>query len=155
MEQQQSERGLVVVSESGVGRYGQQVRAGRHELAADEPGPVGADSGPNPYDLLLAALGSCTSMTVRMYAERKGWPLEKVTVALRHERVHAEDCAECESGHGLVDRITREIRLDGALDAEQRRRLLDIAEKCPVHRTLTAGVVVSTTEVPPEAAARG
>ncbi|MFI9327095.1 OsmC family protein [Kitasatospora sp. NPDC052868] len=148
MEQQKTEQGLVVVSENGVGRYGQQVLAGRHELTADEPAPAGEDSGPNPYDLLLAALGSCTSMTVRMYAERKGWPLEKVTVALRHQRVHAEDCAECESGHGLVDLITREIRFDGPLDAEQRRRLLDIAEKCPVHRTLTAGLVVSTTEAP-------
>ncbi|GGR85873.1 osmotically inducible protein C [Streptomyces aureoverticillatus] len=142
------EAGLVVVSENGIGPYGQQVRVGHHLLAADEPEPEGTDTGPGPYDLLLAALGACTSMTIRMYAARKGWPLEKVTVSLRHRRTHAADCAECESGSGLVSRITREIRLDGALDGDQRRRLMEIAEKCPVHRTLTTGAVISTTPAP-------
>ncbi|CAM5408665.1 osmotically inducible protein C [Streptomyces spiroverticillatus] len=142
------EAGLVVVSENGVGPYGQQVRAGHHLLAADEPEPEGTGTGPGPYDLLLAALGSCTSMTVRMYADRKGWPLEKVTVSLRHRRVHAADRAGSPSGNGLVSQITREIRLDGALDADQHRRLMEIAEKCPVHRTLTAGALISTTPVP-------
>ncbi|MFF4820343.1 OsmC family protein [Kitasatospora sp. NPDC001309] len=144
------ERGLVVVAENGVRPYGQSVRAGRHLLAADEPQPDGQDTGPGPYDLLLAALGSCTSMTVRMYADRKGWPLDQVTVSLRHERVHAADRAECDNGNpgALVSRITRRIRLDGDLDADQRRRLMEIAEHCPVHRTLTAGAVISTTEAP-------
>ncbi|MGW1073141.1 OsmC family protein [Streptomyces sp. NPDC002537] len=143
--------GLVVVTENGVGTYGQHIQAGPHVLVADEPEPAGADSGPNPYDLLLAALGTCTSMTVRMYAERKGWPLEQVTVSLRHQRVHVDDCAEdCADGEtgrgGLIDRITREIRLDGDLDADQRKRLMDIAERCPVHRTLTSRTLIATTE---------
>ncbi|MFD9903634.1 OsmC family protein [Streptomyces sp. NPDC059063] len=142
------EAGLVVVSENGIGPYGQRVRAGHHLLAADEPEPAGADSGPSPYDLLLAALGACTSMTVRMYADRKGWPLEKVTVSLRNRRIHAAGCAACDGGNRQVSHITREIRLDGALDADQRRRLMEIAEKCPVHRTLTAGAVISTTPAP-------
>ncbi|MEW2529287.1 OsmC family protein [Streptomyces sp. NPDC047071] len=140
--------GLVTVSENGTGPYGQLVRAGHHVLAADEPEPAGADSGPGPYDLLLAALGACTSMTVRMYADRKGWPLEKVTVSLRHQRAHAAGRAGRENGHKRADRIAREIRLDGALDADQRRRLMEIAEKCPVHRTLTEGAVITTTPAP-------
>lgn len=124
--------GLVVVAESGDGPYGQHIRAGRHVLSADEPAPVGAGTGPTPYDLLLAGLGACTSMTLRMYADRKHWPLDKVTVTLRHSRIHAEDCADCETRTGMVDRIERAIRLDGDLDDEQRRRPLDIAERCPV-----------------------
>ncbi|MFI8931533.1 OsmC family protein [Streptomyces sp. NPDC053474] len=142
------EDGLVTVSENGTGPYGQLVRAGHHVLAADEPEPAGADSGPSPYDLLLAALGTCTSMTVRMYADRKGWPLEKVTVSLRNRRLHAAGCAACDGGNRQVSHITREIRLDGTLDADQRRRLMEIAEKCPVHRTLTAGAAITTTPAP-------
>lgn len=138
--------GEVVVSESGAGRFGQQVSAGTHVLNADEPEPVGMGSGPGPYELLLAALGSCTSMTVRMYAQRHQWPLENTTVWLRHSRVHAEDCAECETRDGKVDRIERVIRFDGDLDDDQRRRLLEIADKCPVHRTLRSETVVVTTE---------
>ncbi|MEI5098309.1 OsmC family protein [Streptomyces sp. PmtG] len=136
--------GLVVVAENGVGPYGQRVTTGRHVLVADEPEPAGTDSGPDPYRLLLSALGACTSMTVRMYAERKGWPLEHVTVSLRHERVPAAD--RTEGGPG--DHITREIRLVGDLSAEQRQRLIGIAEKCPVHRTLTSPTRITTTSAP-------
>ena len=138
--------GFVVVGENGDGPFGQTVTSGTHVLTADEPRPVGADTGPSPYDLLLASLGACTSMTVRMYADRKGWPLEHVSVQLRHSRIHARDCAECETKTGLLDRIERVIRFDGPLDADQRKRLLEIADKCPVHRTLHSEIVVSTTE---------
>ncbi|MFM9432777.1 putative OsmC-like protein/alpha/beta superfamily hydrolase [Arthrobacter sp. MP_2.3] len=136
--------GFVVVSESGTGAYAQHVQMGRHRLTADEPEPVGTDTGPSPYDFLLAGLGACTSMTVRMYARRKNWPLEKVTVSLRHSRIHARDCAGCEAGAGQVDRIERVIRLDGDLDESQRQRLREIADKCPVHRTLHSEVLIDT-----------
>ncbi|MEY9930278.1 putative OsmC-like protein/alpha/beta superfamily hydrolase [Catenulispora sp. GP43] len=136
----------VTVTETGTGIGGLQqlITAGRHHLVADEPVPTGGDTGPNPYDLLLAALGACTSMTLRMYATRKNLPLEKVTVSLRHDRIHARDCEECESADGFVDRIDRTIRLDGPLTDEQRTRLLEIADKCPVHRTLTSETVIRT-----------
>jgi len=129
--------GWVEVQETRKGRYAQRIRVGRHMLAADEPASVGGDdSGPGPYDLLSAALGACTSMTIRMYAERKNWPLERVTVRLHHEKVHATDCADCESEVRKIDRIDRRIRIEGALDAAQRQRLMEIADKCPVHQTL-------------------
>ncbi|MGH7384218.1 MAG: OsmC family protein [Candidatus Rokuibacteriota bacterium] len=125
--------------------FAQQVEAGRHRLAADEPaGAGGRDTGPSPYDLLLAALGSCTSMTVAMYARRKQWPLEGVTVRLQHARIHAEDCAECETKEGMLDRIEREISLTGPLTPEQRERLLEIANRCPVHRTLVSEIDIRT-----------
>ncbi|WP_116040567.1 bifunctional alpha/beta hydrolase/OsmC family protein [Amycolatopsis palatopharyngis] len=143
------EEGRVVVSDSGAGPFGQHITAGSHVLVADEPEPVGADSGPSPYDLLLAALGACTSMTVRMYAQRKNWPLDRVRVSLRHSRGHAEDCAECGTRTGRVDRIDRIIHLEGDLDADQRQRLLDIADKCPVHRTLRSEVVIETSTATP------
>ncbi len=137
--------GAVVVTETGEGPFAQRITAGRHVLRADEPPAVGGkNSGPTPYDLLLAGLGACTSMTLRMYAGRKKWPLEKVSVALRHEKIHAQDCADCETTEGRVDRIEREITLTGPLDAEQRQRLLEIADKCPVHRTLESEVKVVT-----------
>ena len=139
------EQGVVVVSENGRGPYGQRITAGRHQLSADEPTPVGHDTGPTPYDLLLAGLGACTSMTLRMYATRKQWPLESVTVTLRHSRIHAKDCEDCATESGQLDRIDRVIQLSGALDAEQRRRLLEIADRCPVHRTLHSEVKVRTT----------
>ena len=142
------EQGVVVVSENGEGPYGQRITAGRHVLNADEPAPVGQDTGPTPYDLLLAGLGACTSMTLRMYASRKQWPLESVTVTLRHSRIYAEDCADCATESGQLDRIDRVIRLEGALDAAQRRRLLEIADRCPVHRTLHSEVEVCTTIAP-------
>ena len=137
----------VVVTESDARPYGQRITAGGHHLTADEPAAFGgADSGPGPYDLLLAALGACTAMTVRMYAEHKGWGLRHTTVRLRHERVHATDCAGCEKPTSLLDHIQRELTFDGDLSDEQRARLLAIAERCPVHRTLRAGALVSTTE---------
>lgn len=139
------EQGLVVVSENGQGPYGQHITAGRHLLNADEPTPVGHDTGPSPYDLLLAGLGACTSMTLRMYAARKKWPLEHVSVSLQHSRIHAADCANCETETGQLDRIERVIQLTGSLDAEQRQRLLEIADRCPVHRTLHSEVDVRTT----------
>ncbi|MGV9803877.1 OsmC family protein [Mycobacterium sp. NPDC003449] len=138
----------VTVTETGAGTYTQEVSAGRHRLTADEPQPVGDDSGPNPYDLVLAGLGACTSMTVRMYANRKGWPLERVRVTLRHSRIHAKDCADCETTKGMLDQIDRDIELTGDLDDSQRQRLMDIAERCPVHQTLTSEVHITTTAVP-------
>ncbi|MGH3515824.1 MAG: OsmC family protein [Haloechinothrix sp.] len=141
--------GSVEVSETGASRYAQRVRVGNHVLTADEPRPIGADAGPSPYDLLLAGLGSCTSMTVRMYADHKGWPLERVTVRLSHSRVHADDCENCESDDRKVDRIKRVIRFDGTLDADQRQRLLEIADKCPVHRTLQSDILIETEEITP------
>jgi uncharacterized OsmC-like protein len=140
----------VFVSESAAGPYGQRITAGGHQLVADEPTAVGgADSGPTPYDLLLAGLGACTAITVRMYAERKGWPLRRVTVRVRHQRIHATDCLGCETTIGLVDRIERELEFDGELTGDQRARLLDIADRCPVHRLLNSEVLISTTEAGP------
>src|SRR5882724_9995600 len=119
--------------------FAQQILAGAQALTADEPVEGGGtDIGPSPYNLLLAALGACTSMTVGMYARRKAWPLESVTVRLRHSRIHATDCADCETREGMIDRIEGDIELAGALTAEQRARLLEIAGRCPVHRTLVS-----------------
>jgi putative redox protein len=140
-----SSEGTVTVTEAGSGTYTQQITLGHHQLVADEPQPIGDDAGPTPYDLLLAALGSCTSMTVRMYADRKGWPLEAVRVTLRHSRIHAEDCATCETTKGWIDHIDRGIELAGELDESQRDRLLQIADRCPVHQTLTSEVDIATS----------
>jgi len=140
-------RGVVTVSESGQGRLGQLIDDGRHRLPADEPlASGGTDSGPNPYELLLAALGACTSMTLRLYAERKQWPLEHIAVRLRHEKIYAKDCADCETKEGKVDRIERHIEMKGALDESQRARLMEIADRCPVHRTLHSEIEIVTTE---------
>ena len=140
-----SAEGTVTVTEAGTGTYTQRITAGRHELVADEPKPIGDDAGPTPYDLLLAALGACTSMTVRMYANRKGWPLEGVRVTLRHKRIHAEDCAECETTKGWIDHIDRDLEITGDLDDEQRQRLLYMADRCPVHQTLTSEIHITTS----------
>lgn len=137
--------GTVIVTEAGTGTYTQQITAGHHRLLADEPQPIGDDAGPTPYDLLLAALGTCTSMTVRMYANRKGWPLTHVRVTLRHSRIHAKDCADCETTAGWIDHIDRDIELAGDLDDSQRERLLHIADRCPVHQTLTSEVHIATS----------
>jgi putative redox protein len=137
----------VVVSGVGTGVFTTEIEAGRHALLADEPIEFGGeDTGPSPYDLLLASLGSCTVMTLRLYASRQGWPLDAVTVALTHDRIYAEDCADCATKEGRLSRITREITLGGDLTAEQRARLMRIAERCPVHRTLTAEIVIETRE---------
>lgn len=126
-------------------RYVQKITVGSHVLLADEPKDVGgADAGPNPYELLLAALGACAGITVRMYAERKQWPLEEVHVELSWARVHAEDCAECDTEVRMVDGIRMEISFSGDLSEEQRRRLLEIANKCPVHRTLSSPIQIHT-----------
>jgi putative redox protein len=135
----------VTVTDTSARRYTQQIAAGHHRLTADEPEPVGDDAGPTPYDLLLAALGACTSMTVRMYAERKDWPLDRVRVRLRQSRIHAKDCADCETGVGWIHHIESDIELSGNLDDSQRRRLLRIAEQCPVHRTLSSEVQITTS----------
>jgi uncharacterized OsmC-like protein/alpha/beta superfamily hydrolase len=136
----------VVVSEAGTGKFAQVVSVrGRHTLAADEPEAFGgADSGPNPYEYLTAGLGACTSMTIRMYADRKRLPLQGVKVSLRYDKVHAEDCADCETKEGMLDRIDREIELAGPLDDEAKTKLLEIADKCPVHRTLHSEVWIET-----------
>lgn len=131
----------VVVRETRNGKFQQTVTVGPHQLLADEPLASGGDnSGLAPYDLLLAGLGACTSMTMRLYADRKSLPLERTTVTLRHAKIHAEDCAECETKAGMLDQIERVITMEGPLDAEQRKRLMEIADKCPVHRTLTSEV---------------
>lgn len=122
-----------------------RVEIGEHRLTSDEPAAAGGgDRGPDPYGLLLAALGSCISMTLTLYAERKGWPLEGIEVHLRHEKVHADDCEECESsGSARIDRIEKRLSLEGPLDDGQRERLRSIAARCPVHRTLTEEVVIA------------
>jgi putative redox protein len=139
--------GEVVVRETRAGRFQQEITAGEHRAIADEPVSVGGlDSGFTPYELVLAGLGACTSMTLRIYAERKALPLERVTVSLTHAKIHAADCADCETTAGMLDRIERKVRLEGNLDAAQRVKLIEIAEKCPVHRTLESEIDVVTVE---------
>ena len=136
---------VVVSSEAGLA---QEIVAGDHRWRSDEPAPFGTDTGPSPYDLLLASLGACTSMTLRLYAQRKGWDLQRVTVRVRHSRIHAEDCNDCETKEGYLDRIDREIELTGRLDDDQKRRLVEIAERCPVHRTLKSEINIRTSLAP-------
>jgi putative redox protein len=135
--------------ESASPEFLEKISVGRHRLQADEPTSAGGqDAAPTPYELLLAALGACKAMTVRMYAKRKGWPLQGVQLNLSHGKVHAEDCANCDAPGSLIDQIDVEIKLRGELSAEQRRILLAIAEKCPVHRTLTSEVQIRTRADP-------
>ncbi len=137
------EQGEILVAE--VDGYAQKITARRHRLTADEPIELGGtDTGPSPYELLMAGLGACTSMTLRMYANRKGMPLEGVRVRLRHGKIHAIDCARCETKEGRIDRIERIVEVLGPLTPEQRARLLEIADKCPVHRTLESEIDVVT-----------
>jgi putative redox protein len=144
MNGEQPTEGLVIVRGAADG-FVQDVTAGGHHLRIDEPTSAGGTaSGPTPYDLLLAALGSCTSMTVAMYARRKKWPLNRVIVRLRHSRVHAEDCAACEAQSARLTVIDREIELEGSLDDDQRARLLAIANRCPVHLTLSSRIDIRT-----------
>jgi putative redox protein len=142
-----------VVVTSGNSPFVQDISIGPHQLIADEPILTGGnDDGPDPYELLLSALGACTGMTIGMYAARKQWPLRTVRVRLTHEKVYAEDCAECNGKEVMLDLIKREILLIGDLSDEQRRRLLEIADRCPVHRTLTSRVRIETST--PQANAR-
>jgi uncharacterized OsmC-like protein len=136
----------VVVRETRASKFQQTVSIGPHQMLADEPVAAGGeDTGPGPYDFVLAGLGACTSMTMRLYADRKSLPLQRVTVTLKHSKIHAEDCAECETKAGMLDQIERVIAMEGALDAEQRRKLMEIADKCPVHRTLTSEIHIVTS----------
>ena len=128
--------------------FSQKIEVGSHKLTADEPVFFGgADTGSSPYDLLLAALGACTSMTIGLYARKRGWPLKDITVSLRHSKIHAQDCDDCETKEGRIDRINLEIHLDGALSDEQRAKLMEVAEKCPVHQTLTSEINIKTGAV--------
>jgi putative redox protein len=142
-----TEPGTVMVRETRRGLFQQEITVGSHRFLADEPEKAGGmDSGPGPYDLLLAGLGACTSMTLRLYADRKKVPLEQTVVRLHHNKIHATDCAECETKEGMIDRIERVITFVGNLDAEQRARLMEIADKCPVHRTLESEINIRTVE---------
>jgi uncharacterized OsmC-like protein len=128
--------------------FSQKIEIGSHHLTADEPVSFGgSDTGSSPYDLILAALGACTSMTIGLYARKRKWPLENITVSLRHSKIHAADCAECETKEGRIDRIELDIHLDGALTDEQRAKLMEIAEKCPVHQTLTSEINIKSRAV--------
>lgn len=139
------ERDGWVTVRTGASGFYSEVRAGGHSLVADEPTAYGGtDLGPSPYEYLSAALGACTSMTLRMYADRKEWPLAGVTVRTKHQKTHAVDCADCDTTAGKIDEIVREVRPEGPLDDEQKKRLLEIADKCPVHRTLHGEIKVRT-----------
>src|SRR5215510_13507494 len=141
--------GTVIVASTGAGPLEQVMLDGRHFLYADEPAASGGgDAGPSPYELLLMALGSCTSMTVHLYAARRQWPLEQVVVRLKHEKVHAEDCADCEKPTARLDRIDKSLEFIGPLDQTQRARLLEIAALCPVHRTLTSKIDIRSVLQP-------
>jgi putative redox protein len=137
-----------VIVES-VANLEQRIIAGKHVLVADEPDEAcGGDAGPDPYQYLLAALGSCTSMTLQLYARRKGIALQKVVVELESRRVHGEDCRDCETQDGFITEISREIRLEGTFTDEQRNRLLEIATRCPVHRSLTGEIKIRDISTP-------
>jgi putative redox protein len=134
-----------VVVTGGAAPFEQAITIGPHTLVADEPVDLGGgDAGPTPYDLLLAALGSCTSMTLTLYARKKGWPLERVSVALTHARIHAADCKDCEQKTGRIERVERVLTLEGPLSDEQRARLLEIADKCPVLKTMLSQLEVKS-----------
>jgi len=147
MSEAESQAGTVLVRETRAGRFQQEIMTGPHRLIADEPVRVGGlGSGPGPYDLLLAALGACTSMTMRIYAEHKQIPLQRVSVRLSHKKIHAEDCESCETKAGTIDRIDRTISIEGEVTDEQRKRLMEIADRCPVHRTLKSEIDIRTFE---------
>jgi len=134
-----------VVVHGGADGFIQDVHVAGHRLVVDEPRALGGtDTGPSPYDLLISALGACTSMTVSLYARRKQWPLKAVTVRLRHSKIHAADCADCDTKEGKLDGVERDIELHGDLTTEQRAQLLEMANKCPVHKTLTSEINIRT-----------
>ncbi|AHM61812.1 osmc family protein [Flammeovirgaceae bacterium 311] len=138
---------MEVVARTQSGGFTTEVRAGQHSLLSDEPIKVGGlNLGPSPYDLLNASLGACTTMTLRMYADRKGWPLQEAIVHLKHDKVYGEDCQVCDDPRSMLDRIDREVELIGPLDEQQRRRLMEIADKCPVHKTLSNRIDIVTAE---------
>jgi len=144
---EQTEAPHVIVHGTAAG-FAQEIEIGSHELFADEPVSYGGtDTGASPYDLILAALGSCTSMTIGLYARKRSWPLEKITVSLTHSKIHAKDCDDCETKDGRIDRIEMEIHLEGALSEEQRAKLMEIAGKCPIHQTLTHEINIRTRGV--------
>src|SRR5438105_4021343 len=144
---EQTEAPPVIVHGDAKG-FAQKVQIGPHHLTADEPVSFGGtDSGPSPYDLILAALGSCTSMTIGLYARKRSWPVEKISVSLWHSKIHAKDCDDCETKEGRIDRIEMEIHLDGELTDEQRAKLMEIAGKCPVHQTLTSEINIKSRAV--------
>ena len=142
-----------ILVRGGADNFKQEIVAGKHHLVADEPvSGGGGDAGPDPYDYLLAALGVCTSMTIGLYARRNHLPLENIKVSLWHSRIHAKDCEECETKDGMVDRIDVEVELTGSLSADQHARLMEIAAKCPVHRTLTSEINIRLQSVEKSAA---
>jgi len=139
----------IVVRSNPNARIGQEILIGPHRLTSDEPAPTGEDTGPTPYNLLAASLGSCTAMTLTLYAQHKNWPLENVSVTLIHRKIEARDCTTCTASEGKVDHIERTIELEGPLSSEQRERLLAIAEKCPVRRTLGSEIHVESRLLTP------
>ena len=137
--------GYVVAEETGDGLYTNLVHSGQHMLMADEPRDVGGeDLGPSPYELLAASLAACKSMTLRMYANQKKWDVTRIAVAVKHDKIHAADCADCETREGKIDTFTVSITLEGNLDDSQRARMIEMSEKCPVHRTLSSEVKILT-----------
>lgn len=139
----------VVVASTGAGAFQQIMLDGRHALHADEPAAAGGgDTGPGPYELLLMALGSCTSMTIHLYAARKQWPLEQVIIRLSQKRAHVQDCVDCDQPDAMMHRIEARIELVGTLDDAQRAKLLEIADRCPVHRTLTSKIEIDSAPMP-------
>ena len=148
MNAQQSNKTADVVVHGSARSFRQEIVADKHHLRADEPVSVGgSDEAPDPYDYLLASLGACTSMTVGFYARKSHFPLDDITVSLWHSRIHARDCEECETKEGMLDRIEMEIEMTGSLTAEQRGKLMEIAAKCPIHRTLTSEINIRTRAV--------
>ena len=140
--------GQVVVT-GNADAFVQNVTVGRHTFNVDEPAHIGGTgAAPDPYDYLMAGLGACTSMTVGLYARKRGIPLKSVRVSLKHSRIHAKDCEECETKQGMLDRIELDLQLTGDLTAEQRAQLIEVAGKCPVHRTLTSEINIRLNEVP-------
>jgi uncharacterized OsmC-like protein len=149
MTEQAEIKPVQVIVRGNAAGFLQEISSGKHQLRADEPVNFGGgDAAPGPYDYLLVGLGACTSMTVGLYARNKKWPLQEITVSLQHSRIHAKDCAECETKEGMLDRIDVEIGLTGALTQEQRAKLMEIAGKCPVHRTLTSEINIRLRAAP-------